>query len=185
MEFQMKDVCRLAEIKMPQGQYWTRLRIVEADITGATSQGRARLFSLKNIFEFTLIRELTNKGIEVRNTKAIIKEIPQDFLKILESEPQTRILRLLVDPLLIFYGEGSESGFFFTTHLEISTKGEKKRFWFGQSPPADLIRDLQHIKGFEKVGIILQHFPSAIIVNLETIRRKLLERVNAQADSAG
>jgi len=180
MDFQMKDVCRLVEIKMPQSQYWTRLNIVDAEITGATSQGRARLFSLKNLFEFALIRELTSKGIEVRDTKAIIKEIPQDFLKKLESEPQQRTYRLLVDPLLIHYGEGSKSGFFFTTHLEISTKGERARFWFGQPPPADLIRDLQHVKGFEKVGIILQHFPSAIMVNLETIRRRLLERVKAE-----
>jgi hypothetical protein len=185
MEFQMKDVCRLTEITMPQGQYWTRLNIVEADITGATSQGRARLFSLKNLFEFALVHELTTKGIEVRQTSAIIKEIPRDFLKDLESKPQQRTLRLLVDPLMIHYGEGPESGFFFTTHLEISTKGESKRFWFGQSPPGGLIRDLQHVKGFEKVGVILQHFPSAIIVNLETMRRRLLERVNAEAASEG
>lgn len=180
MEFQMKDICRLAAIKMPQGQYWLRLGIMEAEITGATSQGRPRLFSLKNLFEFSLIRELTNKGIEVRDTKAIIKEIPKDFLKNLDSKPQQRTYRLLIDPLLIHYGEGSESGFFFTTHLEISTKGESKRFWFGQSPPEDLIRDLQHVKGFERVQVILQHFSSAIILNLETTRRRLLERVNAE-----
>ena len=115
------------------------------------------------------------------DTKAIIKEIPQEFLKNLESNPQQRTYRLLYDPLLIHYGEGSESGFFFTTHLEISTKGESKRFWFGQSPPTDLIRDLHHEKGFGRVQVILQHFPSAIIVDLETLRRRLLERVNAQS----
>ena len=126
----MWNVCRLADIKMPQGQYWTRLSIVEAEITGAMSQGRARLFSLKNLFEFALIRELTSKGIEVRNTKPIIQEIPPAFLRNLESKGQQRTYRLLYDPLLIHYGEGSESGFFFTTHLEFSTKGESKRFWF-------------------------------------------------------
>lgn len=167
----MKDVCKIVGIKMSQAQYWTRKGVVKADITGPTSQGKPRFFSLMNLFEFSLARELTKRGIEVIDARNVLEQIRKKSL--LEHQPKELMTwRVMVDPLLVYFG----SAFFLATLHEAATKGVAT-IWFGKPPPPRFMEDFRVVGFGEKIAVIVQYYPSALIVNLETVRRNLVKRL--------
>jgi hypothetical protein len=175
MDYQMKDVCKIADIKMSQAQYWTRLSIVEADITGPTTQGKARLFSLKNLFEFSLVRELTKRGVEAIATKGVLEKVRESFLSSadLKIKLESIAWRLITDPLLVYFGKS----FFLGNLVDIGAKGVPY-IWFGEEPPPPEFMKVFNAVGFgEKISLLAQHYASLVIVNLETLRDDLMKRL--------
>ncbi len=176
MDYQMKDVCKIVGAKMSQAQYWTRLGVVKAEVTGPTTQGKARLFSLNNLFEFSLVQELTKRGIEAIDTKDVLEQIRKTSL--LEQKPKELMTwRVMVDPLLVYFGKG----FLLGTFHDIGTKGVPNIFFWGEPPPPKFNEDFRVGSFGEKISVILQYYPSALIVNLETLRRNLVRRLGEVA----
>jgi DNA-binding transcriptional MerR regulator len=177
MEWQVKDVCKIVGIKMSQAQYWTRLEAINPDITGPTTQGKARLFSLRNLFEFALMKELTKRGIGVTDAKDILEKIRENYPSLMDEGSKYELItqRTLADPLLVYFG----NAFFLGNFLDMETKGIRQT-WFGEPPPPRFLEDLR-VRGLgEKLTVILYYYPSAVLLDLATIRRDLLERVKAQ-----
>jgi DNA-binding transcriptional MerR regulator len=169
----MRDVCEIVDIKMSQAQYWTRKGVVKPDISGTTTQGIPRLFSMRNLFEFFLARELTRLGIGVIEVRDVLEEIRKLPPSMLEQHADENVnWRLLVDPLLVYF----RKGFFLGTLHEIDIKGVRHIFLW-EEPPPKFLEDFQ-VRGFEmKVSVVVQYYNSAMVVNLEALRRELTKRL--------
>lgn len=170
----MRDVCKIIGIKMSQAQYWTRKGVVKADITGHMTQGKTRLFSSTNLFEFFLVWELTRRGVKVIEAKSVVEKIRENFPSLVDHEPKYGLItwRTMADPLLVYFGKG----FFVGSLHEIATKGIRN-IWLWEEGPPGFLKDFQ-VRGFqEKLSVVLQYYISALVVNLEALRLDLVKRL--------
>jgi DNA-binding transcriptional MerR regulator len=177
MEWQIKDVCKIVGIRMNQAQYWTRLKVINPDITGPTNRRKARLFSQKNLFEFSLMKELTKHRVRAKDVKEILAKIRESYPSLIDTGVKNELItyRTLRDPLLVHF----RNAFFLGSYLDMKTKGIR-HIWFGEPPPPKFLEGIR-VKGLgEKLTVILHYYPSAVLLNLETIRRDLLKRVKAK-----
>ncbi len=178
MEWRINQVCKTIGLKMSQAQYWTRLGVIQADVTGPTSQGKARLFSIRNLFEFSLVRELTKRGIHASDTKVVLEKIREIFPELDQGAKYELITwRTMKDPYLVHFGEG----FFLASLLDMETKGVPDLWIGGESPPRKFLEEFG-VRGFGgKISVVLQYYPSVLIMNLETLRSDLVNRLNAES----
>lgn len=178
MDYQTKDVLKIVDIKMSQLQYWTRLGVVKADIRGPTSQGKARLFSPMNLFEFSLVRELTKRGVAAIDTKDILEKVRESFPSFIDEEPKYELItwRTITDLWLVYFGKA----FFLENLLDMETKGVS-HIWFKEQPPSEFMTHIQ-IHGFSmKVSVVLQYYDYALVLNLENLKLSLKKRLQEGA----
>jgi len=175
--YQMRDVCRIVKIKMNSAQYWVRIGIIEADVTGHMPQGKARKFSKKNLIEFAITSELNKQGIEALKVKlvlnAILSEVP-DFYEGARSELEAG--RELHDLFLIHFG----IGFCLRTFLDLQTKGVGKiRIYEAREILPDFVDAVNEHSGISgKLAAITRYYPTARLVNLESIKLAVLQQLH-------
>jgi len=170
MEFQTKDICRICEIKVNQAQYWTRLGIIEADITGATTQGKARLFSFKNLIEFAVARELFQGGLEVKMVRPALLASRANHKAFWET-PTAPIDNVDVQPIILLFGNAVTA----TTFKKLEELGLTSIDFPAEYPPP---REILFAHGLGSVmKQASRYLPLVKLINLETVKRQVLGKM--------
>jgi len=72
--FNLTDLCDWTSATPPQIEYWVRLGIV-VPLDAGRGRGSPRVFSLTNVIECALARELTSAGLAVKQLQTVMGQL--------------------------------------------------------------------------------------------------------------
>ena len=70
------QVCRIAGITYRQLDYWIRTGLVTPSVNNAVGSGSHRLFSLDDVFRFTIVRRLLDNGMSLQRVRKVVPVLP-------------------------------------------------------------------------------------------------------------
>lgn len=173
--FQVKDVTRLTGLGRQTVQYWLRKGLVQPEFTGHTPQGVARRFSIRNLIEFAVAKELSFYGIEAQHLAQVMTHCRSEFQGFW-AYPEQRISHTEEEPLIIVLRGDGFTGFAFKTGRALREKGWGWSFWLGEVPAERLVT-IPPPKGVDVLSELIARFASVLIINIEVTKRELLSRL--------
>jgi DNA-binding transcriptional MerR regulator len=106
--FLMNDVCVWAGVTAAQVEHWVRQHAI-LPLQESTGSGSYRLFSLTNVIESAIARELTSSGIAVKQIVMVLGQLRDQVNKLpLELQASATFLRYveMVDAIVVINGPG-------------------------------------------------------------------------------
>ncbi|HAR34794.1 MAG TPA: hypothetical protein DCR95_12120 [Desulfobacter sp.] len=95
-EFNKKRVAEITGLTERQIQFYTENGIVTPEVDPGMGRGKRRLYSHDNLFQFSIIKELTSFGIPISKLKFIFdlletRTLYRECQKIIESDPELQV----------------------------------------------------------------------------------------------
>jgi DNA-binding transcriptional MerR regulator len=85
-KFQSKDICSILDIPARQLLLWAERGLIVPEHRDAKGRSSSRVYSLKNVVEAGVIKELVSWGMDLSSIKCFLERMKTDKINIVSNE---------------------------------------------------------------------------------------------------